>query len=98
MAVLYNGVCQKALKARLFQETEPCITFSFYQYLHIDDPKVFRDELYTALHALNVFGRIYVAHEGINAQASAPASRFEEVKAHLHSIAGLEGVRLNIAV
>src|SRR5688500_1414345 len=98
MAVLHNRVSQKELKARLYQETEPRITFSFYQYFHIDDPKIFRDELYTALHALNVFGRIYVAHEGINAQASAPASLFEEVKTHLHGIAGLEGVRLNIAV
>ena len=98
MAVLHNRVSQKELKARLYQETEPRITFSFYQYFHIDDPKVFRDELYTALHALNVFGRIYVAHEGINAQASVPASRFEEVKTHLYSIPGLEGVRLNIAV
>ena len=98
MAVLHNRVSQKELKARLYQETEPRITFSFYQYFQIDDPKVFRDELYTALHALNVFGRIYVAHEGINAQASAPSSRFGEVKTHLHSIAGLEGLRLNIAV
>ena len=98
MAVLHNRVSQKELKARLYQETEPRITFSFYQYFHIDDPKIFRDELYTALHALNVFGRIYVAHEGINAQASAPASRFEDVKTQLHSIAGLESVRLNIAV
>jgi UPF0176 protein len=98
MAVLHNRVSQKELKARLYQETEPRITFSFYQYFHIGNPSVFRDDLYTALHALNVFGRIYVAHEGINAQASAPASRFAEVKAHLDSIAGLEGVRLNIAV
>jgi UPF0176 protein len=98
MAVLHNRVSQKELKARLYQETEARITFSFYQYFHIHDPKIFRDQLYTALHAFNVFGRIYVAHEGINAQASAPASRFEEVKTYLHSVQGLEGVRLNIAV
>ncbi len=98
MAVLHNRVSQKELKARLYQETEPRTTISFYRYFSIPDPISFRDELYKALHALQVFGRIYIAHEGINAQLSVPASRFQALKAYLYSIEPLNGLRLNIAV
>ena len=98
MAVLHNRISQKELKEALYNETEPRKTISFYQYFHIADPKVFRDELYKALHALKVFGRIYVASEGINAQISVPASSFEALKEYLNSIDGLRAVRLNLAV
>jgi UPF0176 protein len=98
MAVLHNRVSQKELKEKLYQETEPRTTISFYQYFYIPDPKQFRDTMYASLHQLNVFGRIYVAHEGINAQASVPASRFADLKNYLHSIPGMEGVRINVAV
>ncbi len=45
-----------------------------------------------------MFGRIYVAHEGINAQISVPESHFESFKQFLYSYPALEGIRLNIAV
>lgn len=82
----------------MLQETEPRTTISFYRYFPIGDPKVFRDELYVGLNALQVFGRIYVAAEGINAQISVPASRFAALRAFLEGVAGLERLRLNIAV
>ncbi len=75
MAPLHNRVSQKELKQRLLQETEHRTTISFYQYFPIADPQAFRDELYLSLNALNVFGRIYVAHEGINAQINVPDSK-----------------------
>ncbi|MES1161391.1 MAG: rhodanese-related sulfurtransferase, partial [Bacteroidota bacterium] len=98
MAVLHNRVSQKELKQRLYQETEPRTTLSFYQYFPISDPQQFRDELYKALNELKVFGRIYVAGEGINAQISVPQSKFEALRDHLHSIPPLKDLRLNIAV
>ncbi|MDF2188873.1 rhodanese-related sulfurtransferase [Paraflavitalea sp. CAU 1676] len=98
MALLHNRVSQKELKERLYQETEPRTTISFYQYFPIPDPQVFRDELYKVLHAIKVFGRIYVAHEGINAQISVPQSNFDALKQALYAIPALDGVRLNIAV
>jgi UPF0176 protein len=98
MAVLHNRISQKELKQRLMEETEPRTTISFYQYFHIDEPKSFRDHLYKHLDALQVFGRIYLAHEGINAQISVPQSNFEALKIYLYSIEPLDGVRLNIAV
>lgn len=98
MAILHNRVSQKELKERLYQETEPRTTISFYQYFPIADPPAFRDTLYKALHDLKVFGRIYVAHEGINAQISVPVSNYEALQQYLYSIPPLTGVRLNIAV
>lgn len=98
MPVLHNRVSQKELKQRLLEETEPRVTLSFYQYFPISDPKLLRDEMYKALNALHVFGRIYVAAEGINAQISVPQSNFEGLKSYLHSIEPLANVRLNIAV
>jgi UPF0176 protein len=80
------------------EETESRITISFYQYFHIDEPKSVRDQLYKALNQLKVFGRIYLAHEGINAQISVPQSNFEDLKNYLYSIEPLSDVRLNIAV
>lgn len=98
MALLHNRVSQAELKKRLCEETEKRSTISFYQYFPISDPQQFRDELYKALNQLKVFGRIYVAHEGINAQISVPESNFESLKNYLYSIEPLNGLRLNIAV
>ncbi len=98
MAVLHNRVSQAELKQRLLDETEKRITVSFYNYFPITEPQQFRDELYKVLNALKVFGRIYVAHEGINAQISVPESNFEKFKECLYSIEALDNLRLNIAV
>jgi UPF0176 protein len=98
MAVLHNRVSQAELKKRLYEETEKRTTVSFYQYFPIPEPQQFRDALYKAMDALNVFGRIYVAHEGINAQISVPETNFEALKNYLYSIQPLNGLRLNIAV
>ncbi len=46
---------------------------------------------------MEVFGRIYLAHEGINAQISVPVSRVEEFRVYLESIGPLRGLRLNTA-
>lgn len=98
MAVLHNRISQAELKKLLYAETEHRTTISFYQYFQVDDPKLFRDELYTALHAMKVFGRIYIAAEGINAQISVPDSNVAAFKNYLDSIESLNNIRLNIAV
>lgn len=98
MAVLHNRVSQKELKERMLQEKEFRRTISFYRYFPIADPKTFRDELYRELEKLNVFGRIYLACEGINAQISVPESSFTAFENFIRSLPGLDSVRLNIAV
>ena len=98
MALLHNRISQKELKQRLLEETIPRRTISFYRYFPIPEPKTFRDELYLKFSELEVFGRIYLAHEGINAQLSVPESRFEEFRICLENIEPLRGLRLNRAV
>lgn len=98
MAVLHNRISQKELKELLHRETEARNTVSFYRYFAIEEPHQFRDELYKAMYELKVFGRIYIAKEGINAQISVPMSNFQAVKDCLNSIHELKDVRLNIAV
>ena len=98
MEELRNLTAQDELKKRLLSEQENRRTVSFYQYYRIENPQAFRDELFRRLSELNVFGRIYVAREGINAQISVPEKSFEKFKKYLYSIDFLDGVRLNIAV
>jgi UPF0176 protein len=98
MALLHNRISGEELKRRLHEETEPRTTISFYKYFPIQNPQEFRDHLYKHLYNLKVFGRIYVAKEGINAQISVPQYSFEMLKEFLYSINELNNIRLNIAV
>jgi UPF0176 protein len=98
MALLHNRISGEELKRRLQEENEPRTTVSFYKYFPVQNPQEFRDYLYKHLHNLKVFGRIYIAKEGINAQASIPVSNFEAFKSFLYSTNELNNVRLNIAV
>lgn len=95
---LYNRINNDELKQRMLESNEPRITLSFYQYHQIDDPSKFRDELYRILNKDGVYGRIYVAEEGINGQISVPEKQFEQFRADLYSVPFLNGIRLNIAV
>jgi len=99
MPVLHNRINNEELKQRMLAETEHRTTVSFYKYFPIAEPVVFRDQLYITFTALNVFGRIYVAHEGINGQVSVPESNYEAFKAALYASAPeLNGIRMNIAL
>ncbi len=98
MPVLHNRVSNEELKQRLMEETFQRTTISFYCYFPIENPQEFRDFLYKHLNALGVFGRIYIAKEGINAQISVPTEQLEAFTSFLYSIEYLNGLRLNIAV
>lgn len=98
MPLLHNRVNNEELRQRMLAETEPRTTISFYQYFPIQNPLEFRNTWYKDLTALQVFGRIYVAHEGVNAQISVPNSKLEELRSYLYQHPALEGLRLNIAV
>ena len=74
---LYNRLNRDELKALLYAETFTRTTVSFYKYFNIDNPQDFRDAMYSQFFELGVFGRIYVAQEGINAQISVPEHNFE---------------------
>ena len=98
MKKLYNQVNNDELKDRMLASDEQRVTLSFYQYHQIKDPQAFRDQFYHNLSQYSVFGRIYVAAEGINGQISVPADQFETFKSYLYSIPWLNDIRLNIAI
>lgn len=99
MRVLHNRISNEELKRRLYEETEPRTTVSFYQYFYIANPQAFRDNLFLQFDALKVFGRIYIANEGINAQMSVPTSNYQAfVEALYTADPALNGIRINIAV
>lgn len=74
---LYNRINKEELKQRLAEETFQRRTISFYRYFILNEPQVFRDDLFRDWFPLNCFGRIYVAREGINAQMSVPEHNWE---------------------
>lgn len=99
MPVLHNLVSNKELRARMLAENEVRTTVSFYRYFTLSDPQGFRDNLYRALTALRVFGRVYISAEGINAQISVPKSRFNALREVLSAKhPQLNGLRLNVAL
>ena len=95
---LYNTLSAKEREALIEAAGKERLTISFYKYAHIGNPQIFRNHLFIHWNSLDVLGRIYVAHEGINAQLSVPADNFELFKAHIDSISFLENVRFNIAI
>ena len=95
---LYNKLSADERAALIDQAGEDRLTISFYQYHQIKNVEIFRNHLFIQWNDLDVLGRIYVAHEGINAQLSVPAKRFTDFKNHLDGISFLNNVRLNIAI
>ncbi|MEO6130473.1 MAG: rhodanese-related sulfurtransferase [Saprospiraceae bacterium] len=95
---LHNKVNRGELRIRIQKEAVLRTTLSFYAYSHIQDPGQFRDSIYKDLQGMNVLGRIYVAHEGINAQLSVPTLRLNELRTFLDTVTFLTKIRLNIAV
>ena len=95
---LYNKLSAKERAALIDEAGKDRLTISFYQYHQIENPQIFRDKLFLEWDQLEVLGRIYVAHEGINAQMSVPAEKFLELKEQLDAISFLKDIRLNVAI
>jgi UPF0176 protein len=95
---LYNKLSADERLKIIQKEGRTRLTMSFYAYAKIEDPKAFRDALFLAWEPLDVLGRIYVAHEGINAQLSLPEDELENFKQTLHVYDYMRDMRLNIAV
>lgn len=99
MSVLHNKISNAELKQRMLEDPTPRTTISFYKYFKIEDPQVFRDELYIKFRDLEVMGRVYIAHEGINAQISVPTENLKKFESSLYNFdPAFDGLRLNIAV
>ena len=94
MKKLYNRINSDELKQRMLESKEPRTTLSFYQYAHITDPDDFRNQLYMIFENLGVFGRIYVAGEGINGQISLPTENLEKFRDKLYTFPFLKDIGL----
>ena len=79
--ILGRDAAIAALEAESFERK----TTSFYRYVKISDPKSMRDLLYCEWSNLGVFGRVYLAQEGVNAQISVPESQWSKFIETLHS-------------
>ena len=96
---LYNLVSREELKRRMEASEEERTTLSFYRYHHIDQPRLFRNTLFTGLQDLGVCGRIYVAKEGINGQISLPSNNLSALRGYFKtSFPWMAGMRFNIAI
>jgi UPF0176 protein len=95
---LYNTL-SNIERAELLQKAgKDRLTISFYKYSKISNTEELRNHLFLFWNSIDVLGRIYIAHEGINAQLSVPADNFEAFKTHLDTIDFLKHVRINIAI
>jgi len=95
---LYNKLSAEE-RARIIDEnSQERITLSFYKYFNLGNPSLFRDHLFISWSKIDVLGRIYVAHEGINAQLSVPKENIDKFKKSISEITPLNEIRLNIAL
>jgi UPF0176 protein len=78
LEILHNRKGRAQLEEELRKSPLPRRVASFYRYLTIPNPKDIRDELYRKWEPLGVLGRIYIAHEGINAQFSVPIPNWQK--------------------
>lgn len=98
---LHNIINKDELKEQMLNSDVERTTISFYHYFKLENPQAFRDEMFLEWKKLGVFGRVYVANEGINAQMSLPTENLEKFRTLLYATPAeptFDGLRLNIAV
>ena len=85
-------------KAAIAADGRERVTLSFYRYVRITEPTMFRERLLQTWSDLGCLGRIYVASEGINAQMSVPEENWGRFDAWVQSQSELRGIPYKIAV
>ena len=95
--ILHNTIDKERLKKRVAEETFKRFTISFYRYVIIKDLEGFRNRLYQKWSELDCLGRIYVAHEGINAQMNVPEHFRQQFFDLIDSIEELKGMTYRFA-
>ena len=95
---LINKLGREDLLKKLETETFKRKTISFYRYVQIAQPHEMRDQLFTLWTELNCLGRIYLAHEGINAQMNVPEHNWDKFVTSLYAFAEFADVPFKIAV
>ena len=83
---LWNTLSKEELVKKLNESGHEFVTVSFYHYVQIPNPQLFRDHLFGQWSKIDVVGRTYVAHEGINAQISVPVTHIGRYSDELNDI------------
>ncbi|MEZ4704727.1 MAG: rhodanese-related sulfurtransferase [Bdellovibrionota bacterium] len=92
---LFNKKSRQQLIKELSQESFSRWAASFYRYIPIENPQTFRDDLYRCWSRLGIFGRIYVAREGINAQFCVPEHRWDDFLQSMETFEVTRGIFVN---
>lgn len=95
---LRNKVNREFLRQKIKNDPTPRTTISFYRYVNLENVSQLRDQLWIEWNELGVLGRIYLAHEGVNAQLSVPTKNVEAFRAHVDSYEFMHQVPFKIAV
>ena len=95
---LVNKLSREELQAKLEGENFDRITLSFYKYVIIDNPQELRDELFQQWFSWDCLGRIYVSHQGINAQMNIPQEHWTDFEKSIRSNQFFHDVPFKIAV
>ena len=95
---LMNRLGREEAIASLHAEDFERRTTSFYRYVDIPEPEVMRDALYDEWSVLGVFGRVYLANEGINAQISVPEQNWGKFVEVLHAHEEFKDIHQKIAI
>ena len=95
---LYNKKNKEQLLENLEEEEFNRITVSFYKYTSLNNLEGLRDRLYIDWSSLKIFGRVYVAKEGINAQISLPDYNFKKFKNYMCSYNNFKNVKYKMAI
>lgn len=95
---LFNKLGKEELLEQLHAEPFHRTTISFYRYVIISNVEEMRDTLFREWAELGVFGRVYIAREGINAQISVPEHHMTQFSSVLYEHQEFKDVPFKIAV
>ena len=98
MKKLYNQKSKDLLVKKLESEDFNRTTCSFYKYVTIIDPLIFRDKIYEEFDNIDILGRVYIAEEGINAQISVPDKNWGLFLKLISNIKLLQGADIKTAI
>ncbi|MCB0272201.1 MAG: rhodanese-related sulfurtransferase [Bdellovibrionales bacterium] len=95
---LHNIYSREELTRKRAAETFHRKACSFYRYVQIANPEQFRNELYLSWYPLGILGRIYISHEGINAQLCVPEHNWEGFQTTLQIFSYTKNMFINEAL
>ena len=95
---MFNKLSKQQGMKLLKQENFKRKTVSFYRYVILESPFQLRDQLYAHWKELGVLGRIYLAHEGVNAQLSVPEHNWDAFVKNVHANEYFAAMPFKIAV